>query len=104
MTTAYEEAVWVVSARLEGLNSYNAMLECFGLPPVERELSVPVSALRALLAGLPEREGWVLVPRKATQAMLDVFVDLAVEDSGYGLKVADPRSGYTAMLSAAPKP
>ena len=54
MTVSYEQARAEVEARLESLNSYNAMLAKFDMPATDREISVSISALRALLSGPPE--------------------------------------------------
>lgn len=51
------------------------------------------------LSGLLEREGWVLVPREPTEAMLHAAQD-AVISTGWD----QARDCFTAMLSAAPNP
>jgi hypothetical protein len=56
------------------------------------------------LAGPMEREGWVLVPREPTPAMMEAWRQCTIRNS----RAADParpfESPWTAMLSAAPKP
>lgn len=96
MTTAYEEAVREATDYLAEADLHLART---GRLP---SIPLPADLLRTLIAGPPEREGWVLVPREPTEEMTTAGVEAGVR-AGYKGNPWCPEA-YAAMLSAAPKP
>lgn len=83
------------------LRGWSRIMRAADLPkhPDDHRVADLLQEAAEALAGLPEREGWVLVPREPTEEMLDGVLGTNTCVSRHAARII-----FGAMLRAAPKP